>query len=173
MTDLVIIEKVKLFWPKFYEGAVYEPTGKKLYGVSILYSDLPEAMHYVEPRDPHESLVRMHPELAGQKFASFTGQLAPAVVTHDNRHGMGELEHLFRFFDAANLKRDWGFEGLRADLAVSPYEAAVYDRGRKTNRTEPKLGLRAVRVAYTDVLAKYDELCARYFADASYPRREK
>jgi len=161
-----IITASRLYWPSFYESYNFEPSNTRLYGVSILWDDLPEELRWVDWRLIDPAKTGDSPDLANTKMIRLTAKHPPQIVTAgDNRNPMRQVADIFRFSDAANIKRDWLFHRIHARLAVVEYEV----REPRSGMTKRRLGLRAVEVDYTHVLAKYDEICARYFTDPSYP----
>lgn len=169
----IAVKDVTIHWPRFYEPNIL-PGDKQRFGCSFDASLLSmEARPFANIKNPSWQAVESMPELSGLDLVVLSSQYRPVILLAEgNRHGMEQLTQLCRFMDAANMPRDWLFKGIKATLLLQPVEWRSEDRPRQHDHPGRALNLMAVQVRYTDLLAAYDKLCERYFADPSYPRRE-
>lgn len=169
----IVVQCGAIHWPRFYTPSIIAGVNKERYGCAFDASLISmELRPYATVKSPSWQAVEQQPELSGVDMVILSSQWRPRVLTEDNRHGTGQLVQLLQFMDASNMPRDWLFKGIRANLLLQPVEWRSEDRPRRHDQLGRALNLMAVQVRYTDLLAAYDRLCAEYFADPTYPRRE-
>lgn len=157
MADFQTFKITEAFFPNVFEGYQFRGDEKPTFGVSIKAEELPDNLRPFARR-PKESM--------GHNIITITaGKLPPVVVTPDNRHGMSELESILRFADTANIPRDRLLQGIPMELSTLLVEFEEGWGGR-VDRSGTTLFLKAIKVAHTDLLRRYDECCAQYFTGA-------
>lgn len=134
----------RLVYANVYHGMVFDREYEPTYMVSILDAELPEELREFA-RQPkvvnHESLL-----------AISAGKIKPVVMTEEGRNGASQLSTILQCARDSNLQLDKLLLGIPAEVLVSIYE------GKSPAGFKKQLGLRAIRVKYTDVLRRYDEV---------------
>ncbi len=139
------------YYPNIYEGYVFPREDKPTFGLSIKAEELPEHLRIYarKPKDSHGFNI----------ITISAAKTAPNVVLEEGRHGASEMHTILNFARDANLRLDDLFKKIPMELAVEVVEFDG-DRGRTA-----RIFLRAIKVRYTDMLRRYDELLEAPFED--------
>lgn len=123
------------------------------YGAMIVHNEAPAALM------DHLEDAKWVTALSTHVFRLWGGK-PPAVISDK------PLDTILSCTRAANLNPDLLFVGLPLLISVQPY---VMDSTRVGKRN--KAAIMAVKVSHADMLRRYDEICAGFFADPSHPAR--
>lgn len=162
----VIIEGVELYWPNLYDPQKMQgQMSDETYGFAIAAEHVPIELHpFVNFRAAHHRTdsCSLLFERHCNSFATFRQRWKPQIVFKEgNRHGADQVDQLRRFCATANIRPDQMFDAIKADIVVRPFE---YEKNEpRRPRTVKTNQIMAVRVAYTDMLARYDLACARFW----------
>lgn len=161
----VLIEGVELYWPNLYAPQKMQgQMSAETYGFAISAEYVPVELfpfvHVKGARNRTDSCSLLF-ERHVNSFAAFRQRWKPQIVFKEgNRHGADQVDQLRRFCDTANIRPDQMFDAIKADIMVQPVESRVEGKKHALDRWCQVL---AVRVAYTDMLARYDLACARFW----------
>lgn len=173
MTDEITIFKAAVYWPRFYKPQSMDGVREhETYGCAFDWAAVPgEVTRFVSRSKFNrydESFVNRH-GVSIREFGRVNQRFAPQIVLHDNRGGMQQLAQLREFMRASNLPEDLLFDGVAAEIALATATVREAFGFRQSLTERPMSYIRAVRFVYTDLIASYDRLCARYFADPTLP----
>lgn len=175
MSDNITIFKAAVYWPRFYKPSSLDGVREhETYGCSVDWEDVPGEITQFVPRRKFKGDGGIFTNRHGRticEFGSFNQRYAPQIMTHDNRHSMGEIVSLRDFMRASNLPEDLLFDGVKAEIAVATVMLPAQASRFKPMPERPASFIRALRFDYTDLIASYDRLCERYFADPTLPYR--
>lgn len=155
MPDNITFEVSELHFPSIYTPLVVEG-GPPKHGAIIPLDESPVALTkwLEEPKWISSLNQPAHRLFSGNR---------PAVISDRN------IDTILSCTDAANLPRDRLLIGIPALVCVSPYR--VQSNRLSGGREGPRnlAAVLAIKVCYDDMLRRYDEICAEFFADPTLP----
>lgn len=134
----------RLVYANVYTGVVFDREYEPTFMVSILDSELPEELREFarQPRMVKDEML----------LTISAGKFSPVVSMAEGRNGASQLSTILQCARDSNLQLDQLLLGIPAELLVDTYE------GKSPAGFKKQLTLRAIRVKYTDVLRRYDEV---------------
>ena len=134
----------RLVYANVYAGVAFVREMEPVFSASILAPELPEDLREFarQPRMVKDELL----------LTISAGRFSPVVSTAEGRNGALHLSTILQCARDSNLARDKLLLGIPAELLVEVYE------GKSPAGFKRQLTLRAIRVKYTDVLRRYDEV---------------
>lgn len=153
----IVFAVSEVFFPAIYKPKPFaEPRhhgDEGVFGLAVNKHEVPDAL--LEHLD-------LDPGVPSRPWIGLNGRRPPAVIADR------DLGTVLQCADAANLSRDELFTGIPMNLAVQPFTISNMLAGLSR-----RASVSAVQVKYDDVVRRYDEICAKYFADPSMPLRPK
>lgn len=139
------------YYPNVYEGYVFPSDDKPTFGLSIKAEELPDHLR-VYARAPKDKM--------GFNIITISaGKIAPLVVTEEGRNGASQLDTIMRFARNANMRLDDLLKKIPMEIAA---EVIEFDNSR--SGPGHVLMVRAIKVHYTDLLRRYDEIEAEHWS---------
>jgi hypothetical protein len=139
------------FYPNVYEGYLFPSEDKPTFGLSIKAEELPDHLR-IYARAPKDKM--------GFNIITISaGKQPPTVVTEEGRNGAGQMDSILRFARNANMRLDDLLKKIPMEIAAEVIEF-------ENSRTGPSSALivKAIKVRYTDLLRRYDEIEVEYWS---------
>lgn len=150
MTDKIVTFAVtQVFWPNIFVPRKFGEDEDLTYSLAILAEEVPtEVRPFVKGRDTNSGFM-----------ASFRSKLKPTLVVDGDKYALSTTLQCAR---DANLEIDALLTKSPVALALNYYEFEARV-GPRRGDTIQGLALRAIKIKDTDMVRRFDELCAEFF----------